>query len=112
MVFQIKPGVSIKDVRPETVLGMMIAGHVLLDHGVPFVLTSVSDGIHGAGSLHYNGLAFDCRLPSRYVGEMHGIDRRIRDELADVLGDEWDVVLEKDHLHIEFDPKLTATKEA
>jgi len=38
--------------------------------------------------------------------------RRIRDELADVLGEEWDVVLEKDHLHLEFDPKVVETKEA
>jgi len=73
MVFRIKPGVSIRNVRPETVMGMMIAGHVLLDHGVPFVLTCVTDGVHGAGSLHYDGLAFDCRLPSRYAGGLLGI---------------------------------------
>lgn len=69
--------------------------------GTDAVLTSVIDGKHKVGSLHYKGLACDFRI-SQVLPETL---KRIEAEIRLSLSEEFDVVLEKDHLHIEFDPK-------
>ena len=65
------------------------------------VITSAKDRSHSPNSLHYKGLAVDIRT--------HGVDDvdldRLRVHLAEALGKSWDVVLESDHMHIEYDPK-------
>lgn len=58
-------------------------------------VTSLRDGNHLVGSLHYDGLAFDIK----YI--LHTSISDIRD----VLGSDWDVVDEKTHIHCEYDPK-------
>jgi hypothetical protein len=89
------------------------------------VVTSAADGTHSTNSRHYPGLAFDIR----YMGDREGgvdISRIMppgliplgdvdfahaqRDEtirwskrLAQVLGSDYDVVVEKTHMHIEWD---------
>ena len=64
------------------------------------VITSAMDGVHSVGSLHYSGQAIDLRLPN---------DRSkcgaIKLDLANRLGDDFDVVLEADHLHLELQAK-------
>lgn len=100
----LKAGVDLRGIAPECVMGIVIAAAAYEIHGVPFVITSVRDGKHGERSYHYRGMAFDCRLPSRYTGS-EGTDEVIRDELKRALGPQFDVVLESDHLHCEFDPK-------
>lgn len=62
------------------------------------VITSTYEGTHSPSSLHYANLAVDIRLPHTKVGE---VLRAIK--LA--IGEDYDVVLEKDHIHIEYDPK-------
>ena len=65
------------------------------------VVTSVMDGKHRPGSLHYVGYAADLRtwaIESDHLAEF-------TQGLAEELGEEFDVVLEKDHIHIEFQPK-------
>lgn len=104
MLFQLKQGVSLKGVSPQLQVGMMVALTVYFDERVPFVVTSVTDSVHSAGSLHYAGAAFDARLPSRYADDT-SIDRRVTELLQDSLGEEWDVVLEADHIHVEWQPK-------
>jgi len=102
--FSLKPGVSIRGIRSETVLGICLAQIVMNNNGYNCVVTSVTDSKHGFGSLHFVGAAFDMR--SRHVP----VEERavITKELKEVLGDEFDVVLERDHWHIEFQPKLPA----
>jgi len=65
--------------------------------GVEAVITSTYEGTHSAGSLHYANLAVDVRrdLATTYSFQ----------EIKRVLGDDYDVVLKKDHIHIEYDPK-------
>ena len=65
------------------------------------VITSVVDGKHSKNSLHYKGLAFDCRIS--YFTEEEKKD--VRDCIAIALGDDFDVVLEVTHIHIEYDPR-------
>ena len=57
--------------------------------------------IHSLGSLHPFGRALDFR--TRYfVREMQ---REVANDLRYSLGNDYDVVLHKSHIHIEFDPK-------
>jgi len=62
------------------------------------VITSTYEGTHMACSLHYSNKAFDIRLPARgCVEELLGLLRRR-------LGDDFDLLMEGDHIHIEYDP--------
>lgn len=79
----------------------IITENVLKSFGAELVITSVNDGKHKTNSLHYKGLAFDCR--SRDLAPQ--FQAHARDELKKRLGKDYDVVLEKDHFHIEYDPK-------
>jgi hypothetical protein len=69
-------------------------------YGVPFVITSTADGMHSPGSIHYYGLAFDMRnywwLPKRKLKMLD-----VYKELKSVL-DGYDVIWEKNHIHIEY----------
>ena len=62
------------------------------------VITSTYGGNHLPCSLHYANLAIDIRLPKKNLKE-------IVTEIKDILGKDYDVVLERDHIHIEYDPK-------
>lgn len=108
MKLNVKNGVSIGGIKSETIFGILVAATLFDSYGAPFVLTSVMDGKHMNASLHYGGFAFDCRLPSRYV--VSGtLDAEVVEALAHALGAQWDVVLEKDHIHVEFDPDFKET---
>jgi len=58
-------------------------------------ITSIRDGNHLAGSLHYDGLAFDMEDNPKFQ----------LIEIREALGPDFDVVPEKDHIHCEYDPK-------
>lgn len=67
---------------------------------IDLIVTSGKDGVHGENSLHPEGNAADIRIwhmevPANFVWAM----RR-------VLGKEFDVILEDDHIHMEYDPKV------
>lgn len=64
--------------------------------GEDLYITSKRDGIHGLGSLHYEGLAIDVRYPQKREG--------IIEKLKSALGPGFDVIAEGDHIHIEYDP--------
>ena len=98
MKVSIKSGVKLNGVKPETVVGMMIAQETFEPYD--FVITSVSDGKHSENSLHYSGNAFDCR--TRHLTESQA--QLVALQLKKNLGDEFDVVLEKTHCHIEYQP--------
>lgn len=93
----IKDGVSIGGVRPELLFGLMVANGLFGAVGEVFVITSVTDGERGGLSYHPGGFAFDCRLPVEVSAE--GMTQR----LAQSLGAEFDVVLEDDHIHVEYE---------
>ena len=61
------------------------------------VITSTYEGNHSERSLHYADLAVDIRKYKRAT--------RLTLELREKLGRDYDVVLESDHIHIEYDPK-------
>ena len=97
---KIKSGVSVKYLQPETLFGMLLCEAVFRSINQEMIITSVSDGTHKVGSLHYEGYAFDLR-----IFHLRGISSyELRDRLIDALGPEYDVILEPSHIHIEYDP--------
>jgi hypothetical protein len=67
-------------------------------YGEDLFVTSVEEGNHGDGSLHYCGDAFDFRYSNAIAGPSH-------EEVKDAAGKDFDVVSEKTHIHVEYDPK-------
>ena len=68
-------------------------------------VTSGRDGIHKEDSKHYTGDAVDIR--NRDMRLPVYTARKLGDE----LGNDFDVVYEKDHIHIEYDPKKNKPKQ-
>lgn len=100
MIF--KEGVKIAGARPEIVIAMSVADQVYQKlTGNEVVITEVTGGKHGTGSLHYVGAAIDIRIRDLSKDMIN----RIVLELRERLGENYDVVMETDHIHIEFQPK-------
>ncbi len=65
------------------------------------IITSACEGEHGPGSLHPLGLAVDFRIRHIPNEERPALAYAV----SEALGDDFDVVLEATHLHVEHDPK-------
>lgn len=99
----LKAGTSIIQLQVPMLVAMRVAESVYDKYGTTLVVTSGDDSTHGKGSLHPKGLALDFRtktLPPTLRGQ-------VRDEIARALPG-FDVVLEVDHLHVEYDPNGTS----
>lgn len=107
MTAQIKHGASVRGLRPEALLAFFVATAVYAEYGRPCVLTEGSGGKHGRASLHYIGVAIDIRIrdPEGAWSLADWQLQEIVDKLRSRLGPEYDVVLENDHIHVEFQPK-------
>jgi len=88
-------------VQPVMARGAMKLAGVYRQRGYFPVITSAVDGVHSPTSLHYRGLALDFRTRTVPADERQAL----RDAIAKALGPDFDVVLESDHLHVEWDPK-------
>lgn len=99
---KIKPGVRVLGVRPEIVMGLLVMQGVYARLGAleSFVVTSIIEGEHSSGSLHYMGCGADLRRPPS-----DPLAKQIVAEAKAALGDDFDIVLESDHIHMEFQPK-------
>ncbi len=102
-MISIKEGVALAGMQPETMLAILIAADICVRQQVNFVITSVKEGKHGKGSKHYTGHAFDMRTRHMAFSQRDEIVTDLRVH----LGNSYDVVLESDHIHIEFDPDLS-----
>ncbi len=101
-----KQGVKFKGVQPEMVLALIRVGSLFDSFKIPFIVTSISDGIHSKNSLHYKGYAVDLR--SKHI-QTNELKLALLSDIKEALGDEFDVILEhvgkeNEHIHIEFDP--------
>lgn len=65
------------------------------------VITSGVDGTHKRGSAHYREDALDYRT---WVLQEHQRQKAL-EKISHRLGNDFDVVLHKTHLHVEYDPK-------
>ncbi len=100
-MIRIKPGVRIEGIRPEIIMAINVAEALYIKHNTELVITSVVDRPHSSGSLHYVGQAVDLRISDLPRGEVGAIAA----ELRIALGRQFDVVVESDHIHVEFQPK-------
>jgi len=94
----IKLGVSIEKLNRKARRGLEVVAAVFAEFNYEAIVTSTYEGNHSPRSLHYANDAFDVRLPPDGVV-------KIVLELRERLGKDFDVVLEKDHIHIEHDPE-------
>lgn len=97
--------VRFDDIQPEIGAALGKAKPVFDQFNQQLVITSANDSTeHKQGSLHYKGAAVDIRtrdLLGGYTGQYaQDIVRSLREE----LGDDYDVILEGDHIHLEYDP--------
>ena len=76
----------------------------LVNDGIDTWVTSTSDGKHMKNSKHYD---IPCNAADIRIWN---ILERICAKFRDILGRHYDVVLEKDHIHIEWDPKESVSE--
>lgn len=62
-------------------------------------ITSACDGKHMENSKHYSGNAIDIRTFDMNFAIYN------KHLIQNILGNDYDVVLEDNHIHIEYDPK-------
>jgi hypothetical protein len=99
----IKTGVELRGLQPQMAIAYTIACWVYWEHASVFecVITSALDSKHMTNSLHAKGLALDLRthtlLPSKVLDIHHELQLR--------LGEQFDCVMEEDHIHLEYQPK-------
>jgi hypothetical protein len=102
---KIKKGVSVFGVRPEMLFAVGVAESVYLEEvGQGVTITSVTDGnhrsiVHGVGC----GVDIRTRFDGRAEQWSDTTKHRIAKKIIDRLNGEFDVVIEKTHIHIELD---------
>jgi len=98
----IKSGVDLRGLKPQLTIAYVVACMIYYRQIHEWAtITSASDGVHGPNSLHYSGNALDIRTRMLTAGQKENVYKQLR--IA--LGEQFDVILEADHIHIEFDPK-------
>lgn len=100
VMLRFKDGVSVT-FTPQVNRILEAAEYSFQAHGYSCVCTAGTDGKHMEGSLHYKALAVDLR--SRHVAAE--LLPKIVSELKERLGKDYDVIIEGDHVHAEYDPK-------
>ncbi len=98
---RLKNNVRLKGLQPQILIAVMVANDVYRQHGKELVITSVNDSKHGTNSIHYKGNAVDLR--THYFDNQERLE--VYREIKSRLIVDFDVVLENNHIHIEYDPK-------
>ena len=85
-------------------MAIVVAEGIYRSRETDLVLTSVNDSRHSRASLHWSGNAVDIRTRELDPDHIEEIGEEIRQSLTS----EYDVVVESDHIHIEFQPKRSS----
>lgn len=93
----------IRGIQPEMLFALMVAESVYRGMGSELVVTSVGELSNSRvkGSKHLSGYAVDLRVRDMDTPTREAVSWDIRQK----LGSDYDVVLESNHIHIEFDPE-------
>lgn len=101
-MLSIKKGVKLHGLVPQVLLALRTLEELYAREGWGLVITSGVEGTHKRQSAHYSGRAIDIRtnnLPTT-------VDlKKLVADAQTALGVDFDVVLESDHIHLEWDPK-------
>ena len=100
-MLKIKHGVKLSGIRPEILVGMMVAKDVVDAHNIDCVITCGLDGKHMAHSKHITGFAIDLRSREFTKEQIDDVLHLLKTN----LGEEFDVLFEGNHFHVEFDPE-------
>ena len=100
-----KLGVNIILLSPHVRSKLQVIDEIFLKWaGREAIITSGNDGQHMVGSFHYRWRAIDLRT--------RDLTKEVREKVWNELnkklnesGHLFDILLESDHIHIEFDPK-------
>lgn len=97
---RVKHGVKLGSLKPQMVIAILAIEDELSGRAV---ITSGCEDAPGRrpDSLHMSGYALDFRLPTKNIEDLD----YLAGHLAELLGSEYDVVLEGDHFHVEYDPE-------
>lgn len=98
---RLKKGIKIQGVRPELLIGIIVANDVYKSNGQELTITSVTDGKHSSTSLHYTGCAVDLRINDVPQSKLSIIVAQLKEKLTV----DFDVVLESTHIHLEYQPR-------
>lgn len=93
--------VSFQNLQPQMVLAVIMAQEVYREYDTDMVITSANDSVHSRTSLHFSGNAVDLRIWNLPDGTAN----EVRDKLQEKLTKDFDVILESDHIHLEYQPK-------
>jgi hypothetical protein len=98
---QIKQGASISGLQPEMAVALQVCASVYNKFGIEMVVTEGTAGRHSPKSRHYLGFAVDLRTWNVRRSKLDDLARQVRA----ALGKDFWVLLEADHMHVEFRPK-------
>lgn len=98
-------GARVAGLTPQAVLGIVVCQSVFSKRALDLTITAGIDGKHMRASLHYSGNAWDMRSFNSPEADREAV----RLECKTALGDDYDVVVEGDHLHGEYQPKSPYT---
>lgn len=114
----IKKGASLEGIKPEVKHAIEVIDKIYIANGADLTITSGTegkpgDGVHKHDSLHYSGQAFDCRTwvfkndqnGQTSMKKVNAVAKQIRE----ALGRDYDVLVESDHIHVEYDPRSSTT---
>jgi len=97
--------VDIRILQPPLMIALIVVDQVYQEFGHNLVITSMNEGKHSDTSLHYAGAAFDCRTRHVPSEKLTIMKNAILARLPDLT---FDVVIEKTHIHVEYQPKYRA----
>lgn len=103
--YKIKRGAKVDSLNKEIRGALMVIAAIYEKYGYHMVVTSGNDGKHMKSSKHYTNDAVDLRI---WGLEDAGFLKIIANELQIALDNfiqGFQVVIECDHYHVEFDPK-------
>lgn len=99
-----KPGVSLFGLQLPMRFVLVQADRIWRRNGIELTITSTVEGVHSPRSLHPFGYAVDFRIRD-FPEAQH---RAIAQELGETLGSQYRVLLEVDHIHVEYRAVLDA----
>jgi uncharacterized protein YcbK (DUF882 family) len=101
-MMRFKEGIKLAGIRAEIVMALTITADVFRDvANAELIVTEITGGTHGRGSLHYVGQAADIRSRNLTKSQQTNVVLEMRER----LGENYDVILESTHIHLEFQPK-------
>ncbi|MHA1970761.1 MAG: hypothetical protein ACTSXE_02820 [Candidatus Thorarchaeota archaeon] len=95
----IKKGVILTGLQLEMRDVLISYGSACRDISVVGEVTSGLEGQHSYGSYHYYGYALDLSIKGMTDGEVGYIEKSLRRDLRAF----YDVMVERTHIHVEFD---------